>query len=200
MLIVGTDDTSVESDLMGGRLACPACGGALGPWGHARWRVLRRREGELVSWRPRRGRCRSCRKTHVLLGDHSLIRRRDDADKIVWALVERARGAGYRRIATALGMRKVAETVRGWLRAFSKGAEVLRAHFTRWAYALDADLGPIAAHGDPLGDAVEAMAVAARAALQRHGPTPPSARVARLSLSGGALLCHTSYPLPAPGL
>lgn len=132
----------------------------------------------------------------MLLGDHSLIRRRDDADKIVWALVERARGAGYRRIATALGMRKVAETVRGWLRAFAKAAEVLRAHFTRWAYALDPDLGPVAPHGDPVGDAVEAMAVAARAAVQRHGPIPVWAGVARLS--GGALLCHTSYPLPAP--
>lgn len=93
-------------------------------------------------------------------------------------------------------MRKVAETVRGWLRAFAKAAEILRTHFTRWAYALDPDLGPMAAHGDPEGDAVEAMAVAARAALQRHGPIPPSAQVARLS--GGALLCHTSYPLPAP--
>ena len=132
----------------------------------------------------------------MLLGDHSLIRRRDDADKIVWALVERAQGAGYRRIATALGMRKVAETVRGWLRAFAKAAEILRVHFTRWAYALDPDLDPVAPHGDPVSDAVEAMAVAARAAVQRHGPIPPSARVARLS--GGALLCHTSYPLPAP--
>lgn len=132
----------------------------------------------------------------MLLGDHSLIRRRDDADKIVGALLERARGAGYRRIATGLGMRDVAQTVRGWLRAFARAAEAIRAHFTRWAYALDPDLGPIAARGDPIGDAVEAMAVAARAAVQRHGPIPPPAWVARLS--GGALLCHTSYPLPAP--
>ena len=33
-----------------------------------------------------------------------------------------------------------------------------------------------------------------RAAVQRLGPLPEWARVARLS--GGALLCHTSYPLP----
>ncbi|MGH9152838.1 MAG: helix-turn-helix domain-containing protein [Acidimicrobiales bacterium] len=132
----------------------------------------------------------------MLLGDHSLVRRRDDADRIVLALGERAQGAGYRRIATVLGMRKLAQTVRGWLRAFARAAEAIRAHFTRWAYALDPGLGPIAPRGNPLGDAVEAMAVAARAAVQRHGPIPASARVARLS--GGALLCHTSYPLPAP--
>lgn len=112
------------------------------------------------------------------------------------ALLARAQGQGYRRIATTLGLRHVATTVRGWLRAFSRAAEVLRAYFTRRAYALDPDLGPIAAMGGVVADAVEAMAVAARAAVQRFGPLPVGARVARLS--GGALLCNTSYPLPAP--
>lgn len=195
MLIVGTDEDVVESDLLAGRLACPGCCGVLGPWGHGRPRVLRQQEGELW-WRPRRGRCRWCRKTHVLLWDCCLTRRRDHAEKIVRALRERARGAGYRRIATGLGMSEVATTVRGWLRAFARGAEIIRAHFTRWAYALDPDLGPIAPMGDAVADAVEAMAVAVRASVQRLGPIPVSAAVARLS--GGALLCNASCPLPAP--
>jgi hypothetical protein len=124
-----------------------------------------------------------------------LIRRRDDAERIVTALYKRAEGWGYRRISTYLGMGLFAQSVRNWLRAFVPGAEALRAYFTRWAYALDPDLGPITARGSPVADAVEAMGVAVRAAVQRFGPLSEWARVARLS--GGALLCHTSYPLPA---
>jgi hypothetical protein len=123
-----------------------------------------------------------------------LIRRRDDAERIVTALQKRAEGWGYRRIATGLGMGDLAESVRNWLRAFAPAAEALRAHFTRWAYALDPDLGPIAPRGSSIGDAVEAIGVGVRAAVQRFGPLPEWVRVARLS--GGALLCHTSYPLP----
>ena len=123
-----------------------------------------------------------------------MIRRRDDAERIVTALQRRAEGWGYRRIATDLGMGHLAETVRGWLRAFGPAVEALRAHFTRWAYALDPDLGPIAPGGSPVADAVGVIGVAVRAAVQRFGPLAEWARVARLS--GGALLCHTSYPLP----
>lgn len=194
MLIVDSDEEAVERDLLGGRLACPLCGGVLRPWGHGVERVLRRREGEL-RWRPRRAICRyGCGKTHVLLWDCCLIRRLDDAERIVTALFKRAEGWGYRRIAAYLGMADLAVTVRGWLRAFVPAAEVLRAHFTAWAYALDADLGPIGPRGSPVADAVEAMGVAVRAAVQRFGPLSVWARVARIS--GGALLCHMSCPLP----
>jgi hypothetical protein len=130
----------------------------------------------------------------VLLWDCCLIRRRYDVERIVTALSKRAEGWGYRRIATHLGMSRLAATVRSWLRAFARAAEPLRAYFTRWAYALDPDLGPIGPGGNAVADAVEAIGVAVRAAVQRFGPLPEWARVARLS--GGALLCHTSYPLP----
>jgi hypothetical protein len=195
--MVGTDEEAVERDLVGGRLVCPDCEGALRPWGYAEERVLRRRDGE-ARWRPRRAICRhGCGRTHVLLRDCCLIRRRDDAERIVTALQRRAEGWGYRRIATELGMRDFVWTVCRWLRAFASAAEVLRAHFTRWAYALDADLAPIEPRGSPVADAVEAIGVAARAAVQRFGPLPVWARVAWMS--GGALLCHTSFPLPPPG-
>jgi len=194
VLMVETDEEEVERALLGGGLACPSCGGVLRPWGHAEERVLRRRDRE-VRWRPRRGICRhGCGVTHVLLWDCCLIRRRDDAERIVTALQKRAEGWGYRRIATHLGVSDFAQTVRSWLRAFVPAAEVLRVYFTRWAYALDPDLGPIIARGSPAADAVEAIGVAVRAAVQRFGPLAEWARVARLS--GGALLCHMSYPLP----
>src|SRR6185503_16158453 len=56
----------VETDLAAGAIACPGCGGALRPWGHARARRVR----DLittVALRPRRARCSACRATHVLL-------------------------------------------------------------------------------------------------------------------------------------
>ncbi len=102
-------------------------------WGagwRARWRVVRHGKLEEQA-RPRRGRCRSCRRTHVLVRVSCLFRRRDDVATIGDALMRRAAGAGYRRISGAL--RRDLYTVRGWLRAFAREAEALRAHFTRWA-------------------------------------------------------------------
>ena len=39
VLTVGKDASQVERRLLAGLLACPDCGGRLGPWGHARARV-----------------------------------------------------------------------------------------------------------------------------------------------------------------
>lgn len=191
MVIVGTDKAEVEADLFAGRLGCPPCGGVLGPWGHARRRVLRRRTGEELV-RPRRSKCRSCRSTHVLLADSNFIRRRDEAETIGRAIVARAEGGTFRRIAKSLGL--LADTVRGWLRAFARDAEAIRAHFTRWAHALDPLLGPIEATGDAFADAVAAIGAATRAAVLAQGPQSVWATVSRMT--GGALLCHTSCPYP----
>jgi hypothetical protein len=194
VLMVGTDQDLVEEDLLAGRLACPLCRGAVGPWGHARWRTLRR-DGREERVRPRRAKCRSCACTHVCLADCWLVRRRDDVETIGRALDAKAAGVGHRSLARVLG--RCASTVRRWLRAFRDRAELIRVHFTRWAYALDADLGPIVAAGNAVADAVEAIGVAARAWAQRYGPAGGWAVASRLS--GGALLCNTSGPLlPAP--
>jgi hypothetical protein len=194
VLMVGTDGDSVEAELVAGLLACPVCGGVMCPWGHARWRVVRHGKIE-ERVRPRRGRCRGCRKTHVLLRVSCLFRRRDDVATIGDALERRAAGAGYRRISGALG--RELSTVRGWLRAFSREAEALRAHFTRWAYALDVGLAPITAAVDGFADAVSAVAGAARAWVLRFGPAPVWQVAA--ALSSGMLLFHTSGPLPLLG-
>ena len=67
MLIVASDQERVEVELQAGRLACPPCGGELRPWGHGRWRVLRRRAGGQDHFRVRRARCRACLVTQTLL-------------------------------------------------------------------------------------------------------------------------------------
>jgi hypothetical protein len=192
VLMVGAVQAQVESELVGGLLACPSCRGVLGPWGHARARVLRCAGGDRLL-RPRRARCRACARTHVLLPDVALIRRRDEVAVIGAALGARAAGRGHRRIAEGLGVPK--DTVRGWLRRFAAGAQAIRAHFVRWAFALDPELGAVVPTGSGFADALEAIAVAARAWVLRLGFRPAWSIVS--ALCGGALLCHTSCPFPA---
>lgn len=194
MLIVGVDLAAVEADLVAGRLACPACGVGLRPWGQARERELRSCAGS--RWlAPRRAICAGCGATHVLLPEDGLARRRDSAADIGAALAAKAAGSGHRPIASRLGV--PAATVRGWLRRLAVVAERVRAHFTRWAAALDPMLGPVEPAGSPFADALGAIGVAAAAAVRRLGPRP-AWHVASV-LTGGGLLSNTSCPWVAPG-
>ena len=195
MLIVEVDEAVVDRDLVAGVLACPGCGGVLARWGFARERVLRCRSGDVVL-RPRRAKCRGCAGTHVLLGDRGLLRRQDEVAVIGAALTAMVAGRGHRRVAAEAGL--PASTVRGWRRAFVAGAEAIRSHFTRCAHALDPQLGPVAAAGSMAADALEAVAVAARAFVLRFGSRPVWSVVS--VLCGGALLCHTSPRLFAAGV
>lgn len=191
MLIVCAEQARVEVELVGGLLACPWCRGVLGAWGYARERVVRCRAGQ-QRLRPRRAKCRVCARTHVLLADVCLLRRRDEVAVIGEALVAKADGEGHRGIAERLGVPK--DTVRGWLRRFAADAQTIGAYFARWAVALDPELGSIVPGAGGLADAVEAVAVAARAWALRFGPRGVWPLVA--VLSGGVLLCHTSCPFP----
>jgi Homeodomain-like domain len=191
--MVGSDPVRVENDLVVGAFGCRSCPGVLGPWGFARCRSLRGDEGPVIV-RPRRGRCRSCRSTHVLLPDVALLRRVDTVAVIGRAVTASAAGAGHRRIADELG--RPPSTVRGWLRRFVAAAGRIAAHFTVWAHRLDPNLGPISPAGGRLGDAVEAIGVAARAASLRLGLRPPWSWAAVLTF--GRLLCNTSSPWLAP--
>lgn len=191
MLIVCAEQARVEAELVGGLLACPSCRGVLGPWGYARERVIRCREGQR-RLRARRARCRACKATHVLLADFCLLRRRDEIAVIGEALLAKAGGDGHRGIAERLRVPK--DTVRGWLRRFAADAKAIRAHFWRWAVALDRELGQVLPAAGTIGDAVEAVAVAARAWVLRFGPRAVWPLVA--VLSGGVLLCNTSCPFP----
>ena len=183
MLMVCVEQALVEAELVAGGLSCPSCRGVLGPWGHARERVLRCSFGDRFL-RPRRGRCRGCAGTHVLLPDVALSRRQDEVSVIGAAIEANVAGEGYRRIASRLGV--VADTVRGWLRRFVERAELVRVLFTRRAVALDPELGPVLPACSVVADALEAIAVAARAWVLRFGPGDPW-RIASV-LSGGVLL------------
>ena len=191
MLIVCAGEARVEAELVGGLLACSSCRGRLGPWGHARARVARHAAGD--RWlRPRRARCRGCAGTHVLLPDLVLLRRRDEVALIGAAIEARVGGEGHRPIAERLGVPK--DTVRGWLRRFAARAEAIRAHFTRWAFALDPEIGAVLPAGGGFADGLEAIAVAVRAWVLRFGSRPVWPLVSLLS--GGGLLCNTSCPFP----
>ena len=135
----------VETDLAAGAIACPGCGGALRPWGHARARRVRDLT-TTVALRPRRARCSACRGTHVLLPGTVLPRRADTTAVIGTALLASALGGGHRRIAADLA--RPAITVRRWLRAVrGEHAEWLRAAAIDRLAQLDRDvistLGPI---------------------------------------------------------
>ena len=192
MLIVCAEQALVEAELVGGLLGCPSCRGVLGPWGHGRERVLRCSVGDRLL-RPRRARCRGCDGTHVLLPDMGLLRRRDEVSVIGAAIEAKVAGEGHRPIARRLGVPK--DTVRGWLRRFAERAERIRVHFTRWAVVLDPELGAVLPAGSGIADALEVIAVAARAWVLRFGPGDPW-RIAGV-LSGGVLLGNTSSLLAA---
>lgn len=190
--MVGPDPVVVERELLAGMLDCPTCKGVLRPWGFAVPRMLRGRAGG-VRLRPRRSICAGCGGTHVLLPVACLLRRVDLAVVIGTALLAKQRGAGHRRIAAELGL--PATTVRGWLRRFAARAELIRAHFTMLALALDASLPGIEPRGSPTADALEAVGVAARAATRRFGSAPVWQFAA--GATGGRLLGNTSSPFPA---
>jgi Homeodomain-like domain len=194
MLIVCVEQALVGAELVGGGLSCPSCRGVLGPWGHAGERVLRCRSGDRLL-RPRRGRCRGCLGTHVLLPEVALLRRQDEVSVIGAAIVAKVAGEGYRRIASRLGVH--ADTVRGWLRRFVDRAGLVRAHFTRCAVALDPEIGPVLPAGSGIADALEAIAVAARAWVLRFGGGDPW-RIASV-LSGGVLLAARAPAYPWAG-
>lgn len=164
MVTVGGSAAAVEQRLVEGRLACPGCSGVLAGWGYARERSVRDRGG---TWRvrPRRARCASCGVTHVLLPAGLLLRRADAVAVIGAALSAKAKGAGYRRIAAALG--RPAETVRGWLRRFGSRAEAVRRAFTVLLRAVAADPVMPGPAGNRWADAVVAIGAVAVAVAAR---------------------------------
>jgi hypothetical protein len=105
--------------------------------------------------------------THVLLTVSCLLRRADAVDVIGVALRMKSAGAGHRPIAARLA--RPASTVRGWLRAFGRNAEVVRSAFTALLVQLDPLSGPLPSHGSEFADAVEVVGSCAAAARRRLG-------------------------------
>ena len=165
MLTVEVDFDSVEGRLARGELSCPACAGRLGPWGWARRRSLRARDGSTLTVTPRRSRCSLCLTTHVLLPAVALLRRADLADVIGAALAAKARGSGARTVATLLG--RPVDTVRGWSRRFGARAEDIRRFFVQLLVDVAPDPVVPAVAGSPFADAVAAVVGAAVAISAR---------------------------------
>lgn len=136
MVTVRGSAESIESRLLAGVLRCP-CGGVLGPWGHARRRQIAMARRFREFW-PRRSRCRSCGRTHVLLPADLWSRRRYGAAVIMTLLVLAARAAGTGGpaarpfAASAGGRRRVpASTARSWRSRFWLHAPGLREQLAR---------------------------------------------------------------------
>lgn len=165
--------------------SCARCGSSFKPWGFARPRMVRERHGQRRLVRPRRVRCRGCRVTHVLLPAELVPRRADAAHIILGALLASADGRGHRAIAAELSLS--AGTVRGWIRRASANAEIVRGEAMGLAIACDPLLGPSEPAGTVLGDALDAVGVAAAAARRRLGPVGPRIGMAMVI---GRLLLH----------
>jgi hypothetical protein len=196
VLIVSDDRAVVEADLVAGRLVCPRCrAGVLGGWGCSRLREVRTDWG-VRRLRPRRGRCRerSCGATHVLLPDVCLARRRYVVEVIGAALLSVGR-EGYRRAGERLGV--PGETVRDWRRRFRARAELIGAHFLRWARVLDVTFDSPVGPGSLGVGAMEAIGRCTRVASLRLGRRPPWSWASALT-AGGLLELNTCTPWPVP--
>jgi transposase-like protein len=115
-MLLCTDAEAAAAGLASGTLACPSCrSGRLRAWGYGRERVIRLHGGERGRLRPRRGRCRACGSTHLLVPSRAVPRRRDGTGVIARAAaLSVLHGTGTAGLGAELGV--PASTVRGWLR------------------------------------------------------------------------------------
>ena len=168
---------SVEARLAAGRLRSPCCGAVLARWGWARRRVVATFSGP-QEFRPRRGRCRGCGRTHVLLPAVLWSRRRYGAAVIMAVLVLAAAAAAAGRAAARPwlagrdGSRWLvpASTAWSWRSRFAGRAAALREGLMA---LLPLAAGPDAARalvpaGSAAGDCLAALE-AVTAGLRRFG-------------------------------
>lgn len=183
-MVIVMSGVSAEEVLASGGLACP-CGERLSPWGYARSRRVRGVERVV---RPRRGRCRTCGATQVLLPPSLLVRRADGVSVIGAGLERAAHGAGFRSIAAESGVPE--STVRRWLRRARVNAAGFAMLATRWARRLDPSAVLAWAPGlVPVAVVVEAAGALAAAAVRRAGTVVAAGPWALAStLTNGALL------------
>ncbi|MGH9105719.1 MAG: transposase [Acidimicrobiales bacterium] len=193
MVIVGNDPAAVEADLVAGCFMCPGCLSPLVPWGFARERALK--DGLVL--RPRRSVCseQGCGKTHVLLPETCLARRRYRAEVIGRVLEDVFAGHKlFEDVARLAGVPP--DTVYDWLRRFRRNAVAIARHFARWlavllpGRALPGPARSVAAY------ALGMIGAAAKAASLRFGAKAPWSWASKIS--GARLLSNTSPPWPLP--
>ena len=176
-MLLCADAEAASAALASGALACPSCGtGRLRPWGHGREREIRMGGGQRERLRPRRGLCRSCRATHILLPSWAAPRRADAIGVIARRLpcrrcTARARPGSARSSASPAG------TVRGWLRRLrARAGQLLQEATASFGFLVaiietpeGRDPCPPGPTGSVLGDALTAVAACAYAAIRWHG-------------------------------
>jgi len=190
-MLLFTDPSSINTELLGGILDCPrsGCAGMLGPWGWARLRWIRVSPQRHISLRPRRGRCRACGRTQVLASWITYPRRVDTVETVGAALTAAATGLGHRRVAERVGL--PATTVRDWIRRARTNAEDVRVIATIRVHALDPLAHPLAPTGTALGDMIDAVGRMLAASTLRIGP-PASPWQLAAAITGGRLLAPPS--------
>ena len=176
-MLLCADAEAASAALVSGALACPSCRtGRLGPWGYGPEREIRTGGGRRETLRPRRGRCRSCRATHLLLPSWAVPRRADSAGVIARAAALSAlHGAGSVRVGERLSV--PAGTVRGWLRRLrARAGQLLQEATAAFGFLVAVivtpegrDPVPPGPTGSVLGDALAAVAACADAAIRWHG-------------------------------
>jgi len=187
---------SVEARLTAGRLRGPCCGGVLARWGWARRRVVAMFAGA-EEFRPRRGRCRRCGRTHVLLPAVLWSRRRYGA-VVIMAVLMLAAGAAVAGRAPARpwlaspggGRWQVpASTAWSWRSRFAGRAGALRQALTGVLPLADPVSRVLVPAGSPAGDCL-AVLEAVTAGLARRFPAlaAVTAHEVAAHLSGGLWL------------
>lgn len=126
----------------------------LGPWGWARERAIRSMPEPV---KPRRGRCRSCQATHVLL-PAALFVRRGFAGAVIWACVL-ARAAGSKIAAIGARVGVAASTVASWLRRIAGRAQWWRAMLMDVLALVDARVQLFVPARTVVGDALAVLDV-----------------------------------------
>jgi hypothetical protein len=195
---------SVEARLRSGLLVC-WCGGTLRPWGQARPRQIATFAG-LAVVRPRRGICRGCGRSHVLLPGFLLSRRRYAAPVIFAALALRAAGLKVASVAARLRLpvpgragefwSVPASTARSWLSRFAGRAGWLRRELLGLLPLADPLGRPVAAAGSVTGDALAALeAVTAGLRARFGGLDTVAAHEVAAHLTGGMLLTPALPPV-----
>ena len=117
---------------------CPDCGRQLTGWSGYLRPIRCGRDYRI--W-IRRGRCRSCRKTHALLPDFVHERRYDAVEVIGGALELGIGGLGMQKVAVEKGVPH--STVRDWRRRHRARAPALVQHFAELASRLGVVVGEV---------------------------------------------------------
>ncbi len=155
---------SVEARLAAGKLRGPCCGGVLARWGWARRRVVAMGTG-LAEFCPRRGRCKGCGRTHVLLPADLWSRRRYGAAVIMAVLLLGVQAAAAGRVAARPWLRSPGggrrlvpgSTAWSWRSRFAGRAEALRQALMGVLPLADPLARAVVASGSPAGDCLAAL-------------------------------------------